>query len=148
MSLSSLFLQNYFLRQINVKIYSLLCPTTTSLDWMPLSTSFVGRRKTLNIILPIKIICAKSLHLCLTLCNPMNCSPSGSSVHGILQARISGWVVVPSSRGSFQPRDQSHIYISCIGSQVPYHQRHVENPHFSIKETFSTKRKLVFKSEK
>ena len=42
---------------------------------------------------------AKSLQSCLTLCNPMDCSPPGSSVHGILQARILGWVATPSSRG-------------------------------------------------
>ena len=37
---------------------------------------------------------------CLTLRNPMYCSPPGSSVHGILQARVLEWVAVPSSRGS------------------------------------------------
>ena len=37
----------------------------------------------------------------LTLCDPMNCSPPGSSVHGILQARILEWVVIPFSRRSF-----------------------------------------------
>ena len=41
---------------------------------------------------------AKSLQLCLTLCDPMDCSPPGSSVHGILQARILEWVAMPSSR--------------------------------------------------
>ena len=49
---------------------------------------------------------------CPTLCGPMNCSPSGSSVHGISQAKILEWVAVPSSRGSSQCRDQtsdSHI---------------------------------------
>ena len=49
------------------------------------------------------------LHLvvqwCLTLCDPMNCSPPGSSVLGIFQARIPEWVAMPSSRGSSQPRD-------------------------------------------
>ena len=54
---------------------------------------------------------AKSLWLCLTLCNPMNCSPPGSSVHGILQARILEWVVMPS-RGSSRPRDRTHV--SCL----------------------------------
>ena len=44
---------------------------------------------------------------CLTLCDPMNCSPPGSSVHEILQARILEWVVMPASRGSSQPRDQT-----------------------------------------
>ena len=43
---------------------------------------------------------AKSFQLCLTLCNPMDCSPPGSSVHGILLARILQWVVMSSSRGS------------------------------------------------
>ena len=43
---------------------------------------------------------AKWLQLCLTVCNPMDCSPPGSPVHGILQARILEWVAMPSSRGS------------------------------------------------
>ena len=37
---------------------------------------------------------------CLTLCNPMECNPSGSSVHGILQARVLEWVAISFSRGS------------------------------------------------
>ena len=40
---------------------------------------------------------ARSLQSCLTLCNPMDCSPPGSSVHGILQARILEWLLFPSS---------------------------------------------------
>ena len=59
---------------------------------------------------------AKSLQSCLTLCDPMDCTPPGFSVHGILQARILEWLAVPSSRGSSQPRDQSCIsYVSCFG---------------------------------
>ena len=50
--------------------------------------------------------------LCLTLCDPMDCSPPGSSVHGISQARILEWVVISSSRGSDGPRAQTCI--SCI----------------------------------
>ena len=52
---------------------------------------------------------AKSLQLCLTLCDPMDCSLPSSSVHGILQARILVWVAMPSSRGSSQPRDQTQV---------------------------------------
>ena len=49
----------------------------------------------------------------LTLCNPMGCSPPGSSVCGILQAWVLEWVVMPSSRGSSGPRDQTHVsYVS------------------------------------
>ena len=50
---------------------------------------------------------AKLLQLCLTLCNPMDCSPLGSSIHGILQARILERVTIPFSRGSCQPKDQN-----------------------------------------
>ena len=46
-----------------------------------------------------RCLCAKSLQSCLTLCNPMDCSPPGFSVHGILQARIVEWVAMPSSGG-------------------------------------------------
>ena len=56
--------------------------------------------------------CAKSLQLCLTLRNLMDGSPPGSSVCGILQARILQWVALPFSRGSSQPRDW--IQVSCI----------------------------------
>ena len=49
----------------------------------------------------------------------MGCSPPSSSVHGIFQARILEWVVMPSFRGSSWPRDQTCI--SCIGTQVLYH---------------------------
>ena len=47
--------------------------------------------------------------LCLTLCNLMDCSPPGSSVHGILQATRLKWVAMPSSRGSSQPRDRTQV---------------------------------------
>ena len=42
----------------------------------------------------------KDTKLCPTLCNPMNYNSTGSSVHGILQARIQEWVAIPSSQGS------------------------------------------------
>ena len=51
-------------------------------------------------------------HILLTLCNPMNCSPPASSVHGISQARILEWIAVFSSRGSSWHRDRTHI--SCV----------------------------------
>jgi len=48
-------------------------------------------------------------HLCPTLCEPMDCSLPGSSVHGISQARILQWVAIFFSRGSAQPRDQTWV---------------------------------------
>ena len=47
---------------------------------------------------------------CLTLCDPVDCSPPGSSVHGIFPARILEWVAISSSRGSSHPKDQTHGY--------------------------------------
>ena len=52
----------------------------------------------------------------LTVCDSRDCSPPGSSVHGILQARILEWVAMPSSRGSSQPRGKNPCpCISCVG---------------------------------
>ena len=59
-----------------------------------------------------KNLCVLVAQLCLTLCDPMDCSLAGSSVHGILQARILEWVVIPFSRRSSWPRDWTCI--SCI----------------------------------
>ena len=70
----------------------------------------------------VYIWCAETLQLRPTLCNPMDCSLLGSCVHGIPQARILEWVTIPFSRGSSQPRDQTHVsYVFCIGRQVLYH---------------------------
>ena len=46
---------------------------------------------------------------CLTLCDPMDCSPPGSSVHGILQARVLEWVAISFARASSRPRDRIHV---------------------------------------
>ena len=52
--------------------------------------------------------------LCLTLCDPMDCSPPGSSIHGILQERILEWVAISFSRGSSWPRDRTQVpHIAC-----------------------------------
>ena len=54
--------------------------------------------------------------LCLTVCDLIDCSPPGSSLHGILQERILEWVAIPFSRGSFQPRVQTRV--SCISGRT------------------------------
>ena len=62
------------------------------------------------------VLCsAQSLQSHPTLHNPMDCNPPGSSVHGILQARILEWVAMLSSRGSSQSRDQTQV--SCIAGR-------------------------------
>ena len=54
--------------------------------------------------------------LCLALCNPMEYSPPGSSVHGIFEASVPEWVVISSSRGPSGPRDQTGV--SCIAGRL------------------------------
>ena len=49
---------------------------------------------------------------CLTPCHPMDCSLPGSSVHDVSQARVVPWVTISYSRGSFHPRDWTHVSVS------------------------------------
>ena len=56
---------------------------------------------------------AKTLRSCLTLCDPMDCSLTGSSSHGILQARILKWVAMPFLQGIF-PTQGSNPDLSCL----------------------------------
>ena len=91
------------------------------------ATSHVYKDILTQIRLHTLCVCAKSLHLCLTLCDPIDCSPPGSSVCRILQARILEWVAM-SSRGSSWPRDGNPSHISCTDRQVLYHWRHLGSP--------------------
>ena len=84
----------------------------------PMGVGSVGGRETrreggkeFGKMLRINVLCLVA-QSCPTLWEPMDCSPPGSSVHGILQARILEWVVMPSSWGSSWPRDQTQV--SCI----------------------------------
>ena len=66
-------------------------------------------------------VCAKPLQSCQALCDPMDCSPPGSSVHGILHARILEWIAFPYARGSSQSRDWTQVSrIPCTGRRVLY----------------------------
>ena len=57
----------------------------------------------------VKVLVAQ---LCPTLFDPMDCNPPGSSVHGILQAKILEWVAISFSRESFEPKNRTHV--TCI----------------------------------
>ena len=59
---------------------------------------------------------------CPTLCDPMDCNPPGSSVHGILQARILEWVTISFSRASVQHRDRTQLSLQC--RQILYRLSH------------------------
>ena len=66
----------------------------------------------------IKMCCCLVAKSCPTLCNPMDCSLPGPSVHGIPQARILEWVAISFFSASSQPKDW--IYVSCIGRRILY----------------------------
>ena len=70
-----------------------------------------GKPKKRRTYLHDRTVCLVT-QLCLTLCDPMDCSPPGSSVPGILQPRVLEWVAMPFSRGSSQPKDRTQV--SCI----------------------------------
>ena len=95
------------------------------------------KKKMQSSILVVTDLMAEFAESCPTLCDPMDCSPPGSSVHGILQARILEWVAISFSMGSSWLRDQ--IQVSCIGRQMLYYWATWEargkpdvglNPHF------------------
>ena len=72
-------------------------------------TELVQRKIVTHGSLKVKVLVTQS---CSTLCNPMDCSPPGSSVHRILQVRILEWVAIFSSRGSSWPRNWTHFRIA------------------------------------
>ena len=82
---------------------------------MILNISFCSSVKHSSLTFPHKVLAAQ---LCPTLHNPMDCSPPGPSVHGILQAKVVEWVAILFTRGSSQPRDRTQV--SCIaGDSLP-----------------------------
>ena len=85
-------------------------------------------------------MCAKSLQSCLTLGDSMDCIPPGSSVHGILRARILERVAISSSRRSSRPGDRTLVsHVFCVGRWVLYHQHYLGSPII-----FYTTSKLLF----
>ena len=72
-----------------------------------------------NLLLDLLLWLCLVTQSCSTLCNTMDCSPPGSSVHGVLQARLLEWVAISLSRGSSRPRDWTHV--SCSGRCILYH---------------------------
>ena len=86
--------------------------------WFVFIFSIMKIGKTL--LIPHVTLCAVLSHFSrVWLCDPMDCSLPGSSVHGILQARILEWVAISFSRGPSRPRDWTRVsYVSCTGRWV------------------------------
>ena len=80
------------------------------------------------------IVKSESVKSCVTLCDPMDCSPPDSSVCGIFQARILEWVVISFSKGSPWPRDWTRVsYGSYIGKRIFLPLSHLESPLLKAK---------------
>ena len=86
----------------------ILCRPLLLLPPIPPSITVFSNESTLRIRWP-KYWSVSVTQSCPTLCDPMDCSPPGSSVHGILQARILEWVAIPFSRGSSWTRDWTWV---------------------------------------
>ena len=90
-------------------------------DWIPLQFVFKSQGHLSKVLVVNAGVCAKLLHLCLTLCHSMDCSPPDFSVRGVLQVRILEWVTMLSSGGLPNPGIQpASLNVSRIG-----------NPHLS-----------------
>ena len=86
----------------------------TELNWTDVCITFIESASVIEREY-VKVLVAES---CSTLCNSMDCSPPGSSVHGIFQARILEWVAIPFSRGSSWSRDLNCMCILyCLSHQ-------------------------------
>ena len=113
---------------ILVIIHLLLIFDNKSLDFLACFYNVYNTKTRLRLLKPIRkgrvlftqgeflwsnniCVCVLVAQLDPTLCNPVDCSPPGSSVHGIPQARILEWVAIPFSRGSSWPRDQIQVFL-------------------------------------
>ena len=108
--------------------FSLLTPFLQTLDTSLIQSQYLllslfGKKlflttHSLFTSLSVARICSLA-SLCLTLCDPLDCSLPGSSVYGSFQARILEWVAISSSKGSSQPEDRTCI--TCHVRQILYH---------------------------
>ena len=99
-----------FITHFNIKLYS-------KINWRNICKTFVllfsretkpiGFREKECVLRKVKW--SEVAQSCPTLCNPMDCSPPGSPIHGILQARTLEWVAISFSRGSSWPRDWTQV---------------------------------------
>ena len=101
------FLQGQFrTHEVNLPIQFLVLETQTH---FPFTATLILVQKQSHRILELLGKKSEVAQSCLTLCDPVDCSPPGSSVHGILQARILEWVAISSSRGFSRPRDRTQV---------------------------------------
>ena len=97
-------------------------------QWSPMCQNYWSQCA-YSLLCKRECVCAQLLQSCPTLCDPMEHSLPGSSVHGLLQARTLEWVAMPSSRGSSQLRGGTHIFCgSCIAGRFSLPLSHQGSP--------------------
>ena len=110
-------------------VWGFICFSKTSYEnyWLQ------SRRQFHKLVGGIECVCASSVtKLGSTLHHPTDCSPPGSSVRGVLQARILKWVAISISRGSSQPRDQTHVSGFSFTAGRFFTMSHQGSPYISI----------------
>ena len=125
-------------------LHSFLFASSVDHNFLILSFFFPRASNWLRFCIPC-IMCPSRAMLCFVtqscpvLCNIMDCSPPGSSVHGIFQPRILEWVARPSSRGSSQPKDRTQVSRNAGGFFTPWATREAMGLwYFYIKIKVST----------
>ena len=104
---------------VSLHLHSDSAATSIDWHWWPFYQLVPERFKVAaEGVTPCRVYCLVTKS-CLTLLKAMDCSPPGSSVHGISQARILEWFAISFSRGSSWPRDWTHV--SCISRRILYH---------------------------
>ena len=103
------------------------CDMHFSFENVAFGGNWVKHSEDLTVLFLMKVLVAR---LCPTLCNSMDYSTPGSSVHGILQAGILEQTAISFSRVSSQPRGQTQV--SCIAGRFFYHLSHQGSPHVNI----------------
>ena len=102
---------------------SILCeparPTSEDKQVPPPEMQIMCLGRILKFLSVVTLVACSVAQSCPTLCDPMGCSLTGSSAHGIFQARILGWVAISFSRGSFWPRDRTRV--SYTGRRTVHH---------------------------
>ena len=123
-------------------LFSIVSPShSNQMRKWHMAPNWKGQSKKVSLQMAWYCMCmrAKSLQSCPTLCNPLDYSPPGSPVQGIVQARILEWVAMPSSKGSSWSRDWTCVsYISCVGRQILCHECHLGRPYIWITVLNST----------
>ena len=102
------------------------CPTLYAIPISSPCTHLCTHMPNYTRNLIISHCCSSVTKSCPTRCNPMNCNPPDSSVHGIFQARILQWVAIFFSRRASWPRNRTHL--SWIGRQILYCLSHMGSP--------------------